>query len=84
MLGELASLGNVHITVTNFSGPNKTRPSADLADVVSEINSRYPIEYAEQWQLGLEAIAHQMSVDDTLIVTGSLYFISDVRHLFEE
>lgn len=84
MLGELASLGNVHITVTNFSGPNKKRPSADLADVVSEINSRYPIEYAEQWQLGLEAIAHQMSVDDTLIVTGSLYFISDVRHLFEE
>lgn len=84
MLGELASLGNVHITVTNFAGPSAKRPSADLDDVISDIQSRYPIQYAEQWQRGLQSIATQLSADDVLIVTGSLYFISDVRHLFKD
>lgn len=82
MLGELASLGNVHIMVTNFAGPSAKRPSADLDDAVADIPSHYPIQYADQWQLGLREIAQQLSADDVLIVTGSLYFISEVRHLF--
>lgn len=84
MLGELASLGNVHLTVTNFAGPSAKRPSADLGQVVSEIPSHYPIRVAEHWQLGLRDLASNMSEDDVLIVTGSLYFISDVRKLFVE
>lgn len=82
MMGELASLGNVHITVTNFAGPGLKRPSADLAKVATTIKSKYPIEVAEQWQLGFQQVASGLSADDVMIVTGSLYFISEVRHLF--
>lgn len=84
MLGELASLGNVHITVTHFAGPGPKRPSADLAGAAKEIQSRYPITVADQWQLGFQNIASQLSSDDVLVVTGSLYFISEVRKLFSD
>lgn len=84
MLGELASLGNVHITVTHFAGPGPKRPSADLATVSKEVPARYPIQVNEQWQLAFQEIASQLSSEDVMIVTGSLYFISEVRHLFSD
>ena len=81
MLGELASLANVHIIVTNFAGPYKGRQSADLSVLIQQIPSHHPIQVIKDWQLALAQIVHQMSTEDILIVTGSLYFISDVRHL---
>lgn len=84
MLGELASLGNVHITVTYFAGLGPKRPSADLATVAKEVPARYPIQVNEQWQLAFQEIASQLSSEDVMIVTGSLYFISEVRHLFSD
>lgn len=82
MLGELASLGNVHITVTHFAGPAKNRPSANLAELTDRIKSRYPMQVIDQWQVAIAQIASTLSADDVLIITGSLYFISDVRQLF--
>lgn len=84
MLGELASLGNVHLTVTNFAGPGPRRPSADLGSVAQGMRSRYPIQVAANWQRGFQEVAEQLSSEDVMIVTGSLYFISDVRHLFDD
>lgn len=84
MIGELASLGNVHITVTHFAGPGPKRPSADLATVAKEVPAHYPILVNEQWQLAFQEIAGQLSSEDVMIVTGSLYFISEVRHLFSD
>lgn len=81
MLGELASLSNVHITVTNFRGPYRGRHSAELSSVVKEIPSHHPIQVSENWQQAMANIVSQMSSDDILLITGSLYFISDVRHL---
>ena len=83
MLGELASLPNVHITVTNFAGPGPKRPSADLGAVIEELKSRYPIKMVDPWQVAFAQLARQLSSEDVLMVTGSLYFISDVRHLFD-
>lgn len=83
MLGELASLPNVHLTVTNFAGPGPKRPSADLGAVVSELKTRYPVQIADTWQLAFAQMSRAISGDDVLLVTGSLYFISDVRHLFD-
>ena len=83
MLGELASLGNVHITVTHFAGPGPKRPSADLAAAARQIRARYPIQVAAQWQAGFQQVAGELSSEDVMIVTGSLYFISEVRHLFD-
>ncbi|MDD6431942.1 MAG: bifunctional folylpolyglutamate synthase/dihydrofolate synthase [Lactobacillaceae bacterium] len=84
MLGELASLGNVHLTVTNFAGPGPKRPSADLTQVAAQLPSRYPIQVADSWQAGFQQVASQLSSEDVMIVTGSLYFISEVRHLFDD
>lgn len=84
MLGELASLGNVHLTVTHFAGPGPKRPSADLAQVADQLPSRYPIQVAASWQAGFQQVASQLSSEDVMIVTGSLYFISEVRHLFDD
>ena len=83
-MGELASLGNVHITVTNFAGPGPKRPSADLAAVAKQVKSRYPIQVAKEWPLAFQQVAQGLSEDEVMIVTGSLYFISEVRHLFSD
>lgn len=80
MLGELASLPNVEITLTTFAGPYKGRQSADFEEVLRSIHSKYRIKINDNWQLAIGQIAHNMSEDDVLIVTGSLYFVSDVRH----
>lgn len=82
MLGELVSLGNVHLTVTHFTGPGPKRPSANLEDVVGTLPTKYPVQVAPQWQPGLANIAATMSEEDVMIITGSLYFISEVRQLF--
>ncbi len=81
MLGELASLSNVHIMVTTFDGPYAGRKSADLGAVVKMIPSHHPIQMVPDWQRAFAKLATQVSTDDVILVTGSLYFISDVRHL---
>lgn len=84
MLGELASLGNVHLTVTTFAGPGPQRPSADLKTIATQLPTKYPVEVVAEWQLGFGQLANQLSADDVLIVTGSLYFIAEVRQLFQK
>ena len=81
MLGELAALPNVHLTVTRFAGPGKKRPSADLTATLAQLRTHYPAQEVDNWQTALVDIAHRLSTDDVFIITGSLYFISDVRHL---
>lgn len=83
MLGELASLGNVHLMLTNFAGPGPKRPSADLASVVGELQTKYPIQLADNWQTGFVKLSQQLSADDVMIVTGSLYFISEIRNILK-
>lgn len=84
MLGELAALPNVHLTATRFAGPGKKRPSADLAAILADLPTRYPTHEIDDWQVGFARIARQLSADDVFLVTGSLYFISDVRHLMKD
>jgi dihydrofolate synthase/folylpolyglutamate synthase len=54
-----------------------------LAAAAQQIKARYPIQVVEQWQLAFQQVAQELSSDDVMIVTGSLYFISEVRHLFD-
>lgn len=79
MLGELASLGNVHLMVTNFTGPGPKRPSANLTSVIGELKTKYPVQVAENWQTGFVKLSQELGSDDVMIITGSLYFISEVR-----
>src|SRR5699024_8545333 len=64
MLGELASLGNIHLTVTHFAGPGPKRPSADLAKAVADIPTKYPIQIINDWRLGIGQVTSQKSEDD--------------------
>lgn len=79
MLGELASLGNVHLMVTNFAGPGPKRPSANLTVAIGEFKTKHPIQVAENWQTGFVKLSQELTVDDVMIITGSLYFVSEVR-----
>jgi len=80
ILGELAALGNVHLVLTHFAPPGPKRPTADLEALTDLIPSRYPMQTFDQWQLGLATISQQVSADDVILITGSLYFISEVRN----
>lgn len=83
MLGELASLANVHLYLTQFKGPSEKRPSADLGALIDQINTRYPVQETASWQLGLSKIIQDISANDVIIMTGSLYFISEIRNFLE-
>ncbi len=84
MLGELAALPNVHLMATRFAGPGKQRPSADLAQTLSQLPTHYPAQEVDNWQEAFAEVVHQLSADDVFLVTGSLYFIADVRHLMKD
>lgn len=79
MLGELASLGNVYLMVTNFAGPGPKRPSANLTTTIGEFKTKHPIQVAENWQTGFVKLSQGLTADDVMIITGSLYFVSEVR-----
>lgn len=84
MIATLAALTNVHLIVTTFVGPTKKRPVANLAQVLSQQQPANQIEFADSWQDGLVQITRQMSAEDVLLITGSLYFISEVRPYFKD
>ncbi|KRL97986.1 bifunctional folylpolyglutamate synthase/dihydrofolate synthase [Liquorilactobacillus satsumensis] len=77
MLAELAQLANTTVIATTFNGPRK------VADVQAMAANNQLIQYEKQWQPALVKTVQQMSTDDVLLVTGSLYFISEVRQFFK-
>ncbi|MHC9532880.1 bifunctional folylpolyglutamate synthase/dihydrofolate synthase [Dellaglioa sp. L3N] len=77
MLEKLAALPNVHIIVTQFAGPRQVTRMADF-----KINQFKNVSFQDSWKEALVQSVGTMSVDDLLLVTGSLYFISEVRGYF--
>ncbi|HBH5837373.1 TPA: bifunctional folylpolyglutamate synthase/dihydrofolate synthase, partial [Enterococcus faecium] len=49
---------------------------SEVSDLASE-----RVSIVSLWQFGLADILEKMTNEDVLVVTGSLYFISEVRHL---
>lgn len=84
MIAELAGISNVHLVVTSFAGPKAKRPSANIEELIAKQHPKNPIQTASSWQEGLVKLTNNLSADDILIITGSLYFISDVRHFFKD
>ncbi|HAT54162.1 MAG TPA: bifunctional folylpolyglutamate synthase/dihydrofolate synthase [Lactobacillus sp.] len=82
MLPTLAALPNVHLVLTHFTGPNAKRNSADLDTL--EASLKKPVPKFDNWQVAIAQTSQELGADDVLIITGSLYFISDVRHLFTD
>ncbi len=68
--------------VTPFAGPTKKRPGAISEQLLANQQPVNEIKTVNSWQAGLVQITQQMSADDILLITGSLYFISEVRPFF--
>lgn len=83
MIQTLGKLKNVHLIATTFAGPG-SRKVADLQELTKNVQTANPILKQENWQLAIAQATQIMSEDDLLLITGSLYFISDARKLFVE
>ncbi|WP_223875896.1 bifunctional folylpolyglutamate synthase/dihydrofolate synthase [Paucilactobacillus kaifaensis] len=84
MIAALAAVKNVHLVITTFTGPTQKRPGAVSEQLLKNQHSVNSIQTAANWQAGLVKITQEMSQDDILLITGSLYFISEVRPFFKD
>ncbi len=75
MLTQLKAVPNAHLYLTTFEHP-KALDLSTVTDLVDET-----VSIVSLWQFGLAEILEKMTNEDVLVVTGSLYFISEVRTL---
>lgn len=79
MANKLASVANVELIATEFAGPGK-RMVVDEHEVAAQMNQR--IKTAPNWQIALKNAKTQAQPDELIVLTGSLYFVSEVRNFF--
>jgi len=74
MLTLLLEIPNARIYLTTFEYPKALNLSR-----FDKLDSRF--EVVSLWQFGLGELLEDMGDDDLLLITGSLYFVSEVRQL---
>lgn len=76
MLAQVSRLPNYELYLTSFDYPRayelKEYPFASLG--------KYHL--MADWQEGIKTLQHELTEDEILVITGSLYFISQVRTYF--
>ncbi|WP_373879847.1 folylpolyglutamate synthase/dihydrofolate synthase family protein [Levilactobacillus brevis] len=83
MVKTLLQVPNVHVVVTQFQGPGKRQAaSPDALEQAATTHER--LSSAPDWPSALKQVLATMSAEDVVLLTGSLYFISEVRHYFKE
>ena len=75
MLTKLKKIPKVHLYLTTFNYPR----AIELSKMMHYEDEHTAI--VSLWQFGLAEILEKMSDDDLLLITGSLYFVSQVRDL---
>ncbi len=78
MLADLKTIPHVSLILTTFHHP-KALTAGDLNEFSKKGYQVYPL-----WQDALITITQRMDAEDIFIITGSLYFSSEVRPLFKE
>lgn len=81
MADELASIPNVELIATEFAGPGK-RNVVNEADVAAQV--KHAIKTAPDWQSALVTAEATATENSFILLTGSLYFVSEVRAAFDE
>lgn len=77
MIAELLTLKNVHLVVTTFNAHRKVTN-------LKYLKEKFPnVRQAKSWQEALLEVTNLMSMEDMILFTGSLYFISEVRKYFK-
>lgn len=79
MVRQLLTIPNAEIYLTSFDYPN----ALQLEKNYQQIDPKR-IRIASLWQFGFASILEKASSEDLVLVTGSLYFISQVRSLIKE
>ncbi len=79
MLALLLEIPNARIYVTTFDYPK----AIELDDKFENAADKR-VTIVSLWQFGLGEVLEKMTDEDLLLVTGSLYFVSDVRALLLE
>ncbi|MCD5003290.1 bifunctional folylpolyglutamate synthase/dihydrofolate synthase [Enterococcus saccharolyticus] len=79
MIHQLLELPNANIYLTSFDYPKALR----LEKNYQKIDEKR-IQIASLWQFGLADILEKAEEDSLVLVTGSLYFVSEVRNLLQE
>ncbi|MDN6639611.1 MAG: bifunctional folylpolyglutamate synthase/dihydrofolate synthase [Tetragenococcus sp.] len=79
MLEQLLDIPRAEIYLTNFDHPGVLRLEKNYQIVDEE-----RINIVSLWQFGLANILDKISSDDIILVTGSLYFVSEVRKLIKD
>ena len=81
MIDELLTIPNAQLTLTNFQNPlhrQVVQPGELVANEARQIN------YEANWRTALRQLIKQANPRDVVIITGSLYFVSEVRPLFKK
>ena len=76
MLAQLLEIPQAEIYMTTFDYPK----AVNLAAGYQEIDTKR-ISTVSLWQFGLAELLEKMTSEDLLLITGSLYFVSEVREL---
>ena len=75
MLDLLGKLPNAHIVLTTFDNPRAAKVEELQSYAISGITIK------DYWQEALADVIQEMDEKDSIFITGSLYFISEVREL---
>ncbi|GHP12599.1 bifunctional folylpolyglutamate synthase/dihydrofolate synthase [Lentilactobacillus fungorum] len=79
MVTKMATLPNTEIVLTHFAGPNK-RQAADPEKLEHQVGQTAdPILTITDWHQAINTLKDKLTGNDMLLITGSLYFISDAR-----
>lgn len=78
MLRIFQTIPNCQIFLTYFKGPGK-RQAFDPNKLAALVNDPRVLPFLD-WQKAIKKIENKMRLQDILVITGSLFFISDVRH----
>ena len=76
MLAQLLEVPNADLLITSFDYPK----ALDLTKGYEQLNPSR-IQVASYWQVGLADLLDKADSESIVLVTGSLYFISEVRKL---
>lgn len=79
MVDTIATVPNASVILTQFVGPGK-RVAANPELLEDELKS-HPrnVSAIDDWHAAVRQLKRKLTNDDMLLITGSLYFISDVR-----
>jgi dihydrofolate synthase/folylpolyglutamate synthase len=78
MLEQILQIPDLEIIGTSFAAPRK------VADLKSLATTSKKISYQADWRIALAQTVAKMSTEDLLLICGSLYFVSEVRHYFAD